>query len=144
MLKKTFFKRSLTPRAYKEWSRSEDGYRAECSDVNYDPKKCKRALIALGTIHKKNTAKKWEECLRKAEATVRSAYEGGIKILTDESYRTIQKTKIAEYLMMEAGFSPPHWTGWIECKSCGPMMCLPGEKKCPWCIYQPPMKTPGC
>lgn len=102
---------------------SERGLRRHCTKYKYKPSLCGKQLESLANITMAENQRMWILALEKAK---------------DYAATELEVLNIAESLMIDDLFCPPHYTGYIICDRCGPMPALPehqGENVicCQWC-----------
>lgn len=92
-----------------------------------------KELARRGTIRR---AEAWECALDLAKAIVRAEIEH-LPVAVEEAQQELLVVRLAERLMCEQDFTPPSFTSWADCETCG-RVPVPEEvpaktKNCPWC-----------
>lgn len=128
---------ALTQREFRLWRQTEDGLRAWCQHVKYEPKLCKGELQRLYDAAEKQNLEAWDIALSIAKTVVYDAFRDEPEILSNREKRISLEQANAERQLVELGYRPPTYTTMGNCDSCGPVF-LPNHSpfsvaNCPWC-----------
>lgn len=90
-------------------------------------------LVKRGTQKRKEA---WEIALEMAQSiTDAEIKELGVEVMDEQ--RNMLITQMAEKLLVEQNLTPPTFTAWCDCDTCGRVPCPEGTEEittnCPWC-----------
>jgi hypothetical protein len=92
-----------------------------------------KKLKARAARPERECADAWEIALSSAKVSVYDDNEENVELLRDREKRSELEIALAEQMMLDTGFIPPHWMHMSECDNCGFMPArLPGDR-CAWC-----------
>jgi hypothetical protein len=94
-------------------------------------------MAKLVKAGKKRRAEAWEVALDMAKSITKAEVEELELQLPEEQVQALT-VKLAEKLMCEQNFTPPTFTEWAECETCGKVPVPQGTESktpnCPWCM----------
>jgi len=95
------------------------------------------SMKKLTRAGKKRRAEAWVIAQDMARSIIRAEMEELELVMPDEQVQTLI-VRLAEKLMCEQNFTPPTFTEWAECETCGKVPVPPGTDNktpnCPWCM----------
>jgi hypothetical protein len=110
----------------KEYRKTKDGAEMWCFACCYEKKYCSAELELLATGEALEAAEHWRKCLAEAYTF----------IVENSSANDDNATLLAEKMMLNDGYTPPHWKAVVECESCG---FMPAPEKLegvqPYCLW---------
>lgn len=95
------------------------------------------AMRKLAKAGSKRRAEAWEVAQEIATNIIRAEIAELPLEITDEQAQVLV-TRLAEKLMVEQNYTPPTFTAWADCQTCGRVPVPPDTEKatpnCPWCV----------
>lgn len=120
---------------YLAFRETEDYLWLKLRASGYEDPEAWATLIELGS---KRRTEAWQIAKEIAANVLRAEWDGIGSQYSEEDLGRVSE-RLAEQLMVEQNLTPPTFTDWTECESCGRMPVPPRFQKthspnCPWCL----------
>lgn len=121
----------MTPDQWAQFKATRNYLLAKCNAYIRYPEKCANERRLLAGMMRKELQEIWDHALHRATAS--DTHEGS------PSEREERIRYVAEQIMIDNGFPPPHWTHVVDCSRCGSVIVSDAYKNltrvpnCRWC-----------